>query len=316
MKLGFLTVALGPMPLEAKAEWAAAEGFQALELACWPRRNDRDYSASDLDVATLTQAEADRVRARLDGLGLAVSSLAYYDNNLDRDPAKRAAVNVHVRKTIDAAAMLGVERVGTFVGRNIDRSIEDNFGEFEEVFGGLVAYAGARGVRLMIENCPMTGWQKPGEPGTISFSPELWAEMFRRIPDASFGLNLDPSHLVYQRIDVLPLIPLFRDRIFHVHAKDMRVFEDRFAWYGIFNRQLGVKEWSPLESGFERARMPGLGLVDWEAFLMRLHDNGFDGFVSIEHEDPDYAGSEARIKEGLSLGRAHLIEVGGRFFAA
>lgn len=314
MKLGFLTVSLGPLSLEEKARWAAAQGFQALELACWPRRNDRDYSAADLDVADFPQAEADRVRALLDGLGLAISSLAYYDNNLDRDPDRRASVNAHVRKTIDAAQKLGVERVGTFVGRNIDKSVADNFDEFEAVFSGLVAYAGERGVKLMIENCPMVGWQRANEPGTISFTPELWTEMFRRVPAPNFGLNLDPSHLVFQRIDHLPLIPLFKDRIFHVHAKDMMVFEDRLAWYGVFNRQLRSKEWNPLESGFERARMPGLGLVDWEEFLMKLHDHGFDGFVSIEHEDPDYEGSEAKVKEGLALGYAHLMEVGGRFF--
>jgi sugar phosphate isomerase/epimerase len=312
MKLGFLTVALGPLPLEKKAEWAASQGFQALEIACWPRTNDRDYAASDLDVVDLTKQDADGIRAMMDRHGLEISSLAYYDNNLDRDPVRRAFVNAHVRKVVDAAALLGVERVGTFVGRNIDRSIAANFDAFETVFTGLAAYAEDRGVKLMIENCPMVGWQKPGEPGTISFSPELWAEMFRRVPAQNFGLNLDPSHLVFLRIDYLPLVDRFSDRIFHVHAKDMMVFEDRFRHFGVFNRQLWDR--APETGGFERPRMPGLGLVDWRAFLCRLRDAGYDGYVSIEHEDPDYEGTEAKVKEGLRLGYAHLVQAGGGFF--
>jgi len=312
MKIGFLTVALGALPLEKKAVWAASQGFQTLEIACWPRTNDRDYASSDLDVAHFAKSDADAVHALMARHGLSISSLAYYDNNLDRDPVRRAAVNAHLRKVIDAASLLGVERVGTFVGRNSDKSVADNFDEFESVFSALVAYAGERGVKLMIENCPMVGWQKPGTPGTISFTPELWDEMFRRVPASNFGLNFDPSHLVFQRIDYLPLVDRFADRIFHVHAKDMMVFEDRFRTFGVFNRQLW--ENNPETGGFERPRIPGLGLVDWRAFLCRLRDAGYDGFVSIEHEDPDFEGAEAKVKEGLQLGYAHLVRVGGQFF--
>ncbi|MCX7772062.1 MAG: sugar phosphate isomerase/epimerase, partial [Clostridia bacterium] len=214
MVLGFLTVCLGNMPLKEKAKWAGENGFKALEVACWPRSNDRDYASSDLDVATLTQGEADEIKAYFKEYGLTISSLAYYDNNLDRALNKRAFVNNHVKKCIDAAVMLGVPAVGTFVGRNIDKSIKDNFDEFEVVFKDLVGYAEQRGIKLMIENCPMEGWQMAGVPGTISFTPELWEEMFRRVPNANFGLNFDPSHLLFQLIDYIPLIEKFKDRIF------------------------------------------------------------------------------------------------------
>ncbi len=302
MKIGFLTVCLGGMPLKEKAKWASEAGFRCLEVACWPRENSRDYASSDIDVVNLTQGEADEIKQYMREYGLTISSLAYYDNNLDRDPAKRAFVNGHVRRCIDAAVMLGTDRVGTFVGRNIDKSIADNFDEFEEVFSGLVSYAESRGVRLMIENCPMEGWQMPGVPGTISFTPELWEEMFRRVPSKYFGLNFDPSHLLFQLIDFYALVPKFRDRIFHVHAKDAEFYHDRLKWYGVFNKQLG----NPADGGNWRFRMPSLGQVDWERFLHILKENGYDGELSIEHEDPLYEGSEQKVKEGLEIAYRHL----------
>lgn len=301
MYLGFLTVSMGKMPLKEKAEWAAKNGFKALEVACWPYVNDRDYSACDINVAKLTQQEADEIKAYVKAFGLTISSLAYYDNNLHHDLQTRASVNAHVKKCIDAAVLLGVPAVGTFVGRNIDKSIKDNFDEFEKVFSELVAYAEGKGIKLMIENCPMEGWQAPGLPGTISFTPELWREMFRRVPSKSFGLNYDPSHLRFQLIDYLAPVAEFKDRIFHVHAKDSEVFEDKLAAYGVFNKQLGGEG-----TGYWQFRMPGLGQVDFPALIAALKNVGYEGVLSIEHEDPLYEGSEAKVKEGLLLGREYL----------
>lgn len=300
MYLGFLTACLENIPLKEKAEWASKNGFKALEIACWPKSNDRDYSSCDIDVATLTQKEADEIIAYMKGYGLTMSSLAYYDNNLNCDLEKRALVNNHVMKCIDAAVMLGVPAVGTFTGRNINKSIRDNFDEFEEVFTKIVGYAEKKGIKLMIENCPMEGWQVAGQPGTISFTPELWEEMFKRIPNKNFGLNYDPSHLRFQLMDYIAPIATFKDRIFHVHAKDMAVSDDKLAYYGVFDRQLGEGE------GYWSARMPGLGQVKFGDMIKALRDVGYDGVVSIEHEDQQYEGSEAKVKEGLQLGRQFL----------
>lgn len=306
MYLGFLTVCLGNMPLKEKAKWASENGFKSLEIACWPKDNTRDYSASDIDVENLTPEEAEEIKKYFKEYGLTISSLAYYDNNLDRDPEKRKFINNHLKKCIDAAKMLGTDMVGTFVGRNIEKSIKDNFDEFERVFTDIISYAEDKGIKIIIENCPMEGWQVPGLPGTISFTPELWEEMFRRIPSKNFGLNLDPSHLVWQFIDYIDVIPEFKDRIFHVHAKDTEVFEDKFKRYGVFNRQLYTGTHG--EFGYWRYRMPGMGNVDWGKFIKALKDNGYDGVISIEHEDPLYEGSEEKVKEGLLLGLKHLSQ--------
>ena len=301
MYLGFLTVCLGKMPLKEKAEWAAKNGFKALEVACWPNQNDRDYSSCDIDVEKLTQKEAEEIKAYINALGLTISSLAYYDNNLDHNLQKRAFINDHVKKCIDAAVLLNVPAVGTFVGRNTDKRIKDNFDEFEIVFGKLAAYAEKKDIKLLIENCPMEGWQVPGLPGTISFTPELWREMFKRVPNKNFGLNYDPSHLRFQLIDYIAPVAEFKDRIFHVHAKDSEVFEEKLAAYGVFNKQLDGEG-----TGYWQFRMPGLGQVDFPGFIKALKDIGYDGVLSIEHEDPLYEGSEEKVKEGLILGREYL----------
>ncbi len=292
---------LGNMPLEEKAKWAAKNGFKSLEVACWPYENDRDYSSCDIDVANLDEREAERIKEYIGEYGLRISSLAYYDNNLHHDPQERAFINNHVKKCIDAAVMLGVPMVGTFVGRNINKSIKDNFDEFELVFKELVSYAEKKGIKLIIENCPMEGWQLPGQPGTISFTPELWREMFRRVPNKNFGLNYDPSHLRFQLIDYIAPIAEFKDRIFHVHAKDSEVFEDKLAEYGVFNKQLDGEG-----TGYWQFRMPGMGQVDFQAFIKALKENGYDDVISIEHEDPMYEGSEKKVKEGLLIGKRHL----------
>lgn len=301
MYLGFLTVCLGKMPLEKKAEWAAKNGFKSLEVACWPHVSDRDYSSCDIDVANLDESEAKRIKGYIGKYGLKISSLAYYDNNLHHDPQERAFINNHVKKCIDAAVMLDVPMVGTFAGRNINKSIKDNFDEFELVFKELVSYAEKKGIKLIIENCPMEGWQLPGQPGTISFTPELWREMFRRVPNRNFGLNYDPSHLRFQLIDYIAPIAEFKDRIFHIHAKDSEVFEDKLAEYGVFNKQLDGEG-----TGYWQFRMPGMGQIDFQAFIKALKENGYDGVISIEHEDPMYEGSEEKVKEGLLIGKRNL----------
>ena len=304
MKIGFLTGCLKNMPLFEKAEFAHAAGFEALEISCWPEQNDRDYSGNDIDVANLTPEKAKEISDKMQALELEISSLAYYDNTLSANPEERAAVNAHIHKVIDAAQMLGVKRVGVFAGRDISKDIAGNFDEFERIFTGLVDYAEQRGVMLMIENCQMHGWLEPDKPGTISYSPELWREMFRRVPSRNFGLNYDPSHLHVMLMDYMQCLEGFEDRVVHLHAKDAEVFADKVAQYGVYNGQFGDSFW--------RYRMPSLGQVDWEKLLEHLQSHEYDYVVSIEHEDPLYSGNLEQVKEGLVLGLNYLKRVLGK----
>ena len=197
MKLGFLSACMPERPLEEIARWASQHGFEALELAAWPRIGDRPFTASHIAADSFDEAEAERVRTALADNGLELSALAYYDNNLEPDADERAAILTHLRACVDAAATLGCPAVGTFIGRDPARSVADNLREAERVFPPLVEYAGERGVKLMIENCVMEGWHPDGYPGNLAYSPELWEWMF----GLGLYLNFDPLHLVWMGID-------------------------------------------------------------------------------------------------------------------
>jgi len=304
MKVGFLTVALGKMSFEEIVSWANENGFEALEVAAWPIVNERDFSSTTIDVENFDAKRADEIKKLLDKHNLMISSLAYYDNNLDADLKKRKRINEHLKKVIDAANLLKVELVGTFIGRDITKSVEENFKEFEKVFRPLISYAESKNVRLMIENCPMVGWQQPEKVGNIFYSPQLWREIFRIAPD-SFGLNYDPSHLYWLGIDYVKVIQEFKDRIFHVHAKDVEIDDsllDDQGIFGHFGTNLHGKSWWIY-------RLPGFGEIDWEEFILALKKIGYDFVISIEHEDPVWFGTTEKSKVGLKMGLKHLASL-------
>jgi sugar phosphate isomerase/epimerase len=300
MKLGLLTAAFPDEPLDAVADWAAANGFDTLEVACWPVAEGavRRYAGvSHIDVARLDAAGARAVVAGLDARGLSISALAYYPNPLDPDPAARDAAAAHLRRVIDAAQLLGVPTVGTFIGRDRTRSVADNLAVFDTVWPPLVAYAGERGVNVAIENCPMifSGDEWPGGHN-LAYSPAIWRELFRRIPDANFGLNFDPSHLVWQRIDVERAVHEFGERFLHTHGKDLEVDADGLYDHGVMSA--GV--------GWQVPRLCGLGQVDWSRYFAALYGVGYDGVVSIEHEDRRFEGSVELVRRGFLIARDTL----------
>jgi sugar phosphate isomerase/epimerase len=297
MKLGFFTAALGQLSLEQVADWAAANGFEALEVACWPSgagTNRRYAGVCHIDVETLDQAGADAISAMIAARRLSISSLGFYPNNLDPDLEMRAAAHAHLKKVIDAAQKLGVGVVGTFVGRDKTKSVPENLAIFSEVWPELVQYAGERGIKIAIENCPMIFSYDEWPGGTnLASTPAIWREMFRIIPDANFGLNLDPSHLVWQMIDYERCVYDFRERIFHAHAKDMEIRRDGLYEHGVLS--LGM--------GWQVPRLPGLGEVRWDRFIAALYAVGYDSVLSIEHEDRRFEGSEELVKRGFLIAR-------------
>ena len=292
MKLGFLTACLPDRPLDRIASWAAENGFEALEVAAWPRLGNRPFTASHIDVENF---DADKVRTLFDRHGLALTSLAFYDNNLHPDPDERAAINKHVLACIDAAAELGVPTVGTFVGRDPTKPVAENLREAEKLFARLVDRAGERGVKIVIENCVMEGWHPDGYPGNLAYSPELWEWMF----GLGLYLNFDPSHLVWMGIDPVEALRPYVDRVGHAQAKDIEVFPERRNRYGWPGRALERPD--PWDVGWWRYRVPGLGQVDWTRVVDTLYEGAFDVVLSVEHEDPVWGGTEERIKTGLRV---------------
>lgn len=295
VQLGLLTAAFPELSLAEVAAWAAATGFETLEVAAWPAASaaERRYSGvSHLDVETLDDAGARAVNELLAGHGLTISALAYYPNNLHPDPAVRAEAHEHLRKTIVAAQRLGVDVVGTFVGRDPRRNEPENLAVFREVWPPLVRFAAEHGVRIAIENCPMLFSLDEWPGGTnLAYSPALWRELFAAIPDEHFGLNLDPSHLVWQLIDAERAVREFAPRILHVHAKDLEIDRDGLYEHGVMSAG----------RGWQVPRIPGLGEVRWDRFLAALYRAGYDGAVSVEHEDRAFEGSEELVKRGFEI---------------
>ncbi|HEX6601516.1 MAG TPA: sugar phosphate isomerase/epimerase [Solirubrobacterales bacterium] len=301
MKLGLLTACLPEWPLERIAEWAGEHGYETLEIAAWPSLGDRPFTATHLAADRFDAAEAERVRTALGQNGLGLSALAYYDNNLHPDEAVREEIHGHVRACIDAAAELGGVPVGTFIGRDPGRTVSENLRQAEQVFPPLVDYAGERGVKLMIENCVMEGWHPDGAPGNLAYSPELWEWMF----GMGLYLNFDPSHLLWLGIDPVEALRPYVDRVAHAHAKDAEVFPAERNRFGFFGK-LGDRDRDPWDMGWWRYRLPGSGEVDFRRYVDTLYEGGFEGVLSVEHEDPIWGGSEEKILRGLEIGHANL----------
>jgi sugar phosphate isomerase/epimerase len=298
MKLGLMTAAFPNSSLEEIAEWAAQNGYDALEIACWPAadpsKRRRYGGVCHIDVATLDAERAASILEMVRGHGLEISGLGYYPNPMDADAVVRAEVHDHLKRVIDAAALLDVGIVGTFLGRDTTKTVAQNVAIIAEVWRPLVDYAGQLGQKIAIENCPMIfRYEDPSGGTNLATSPAMWRAMFEAIPDKHFGLNFDPSHLLWEFIDYERAVYEFADRIFHVQAKDMEVRREGLYEHGVMSQ--GV--------GWQIPRLPGLGEVRWNRFLSALYAIGFDGTVAVEHEDAAFEGSTELVARGFVLAR-------------
>ncbi|MGD9093757.1 MAG: sugar phosphate isomerase/epimerase [Anaerolineales bacterium] len=296
MKLGVMTAAFPGKSLEEVASWAAENEFDTLELACWPvgKATRRYAGVTTIDVTDFDAAKAKEVQAILDNYGLSISSLGYYPNPLDPDPAMREEVIGHLKKVILAAEMLGVSIVGTFVGKDKNKTVPANLEDYAKIWPPIVQFAAEHQVKIAIENCPMI-FSYDEWPGgnNLAINPAIWKEMWEIIPDENFGLNLDPSHLIYQMIDYQRVVYEFKDKIFHVHAKDLEIDYEGLYQNGILSQGMG----------WQVPRLPGLGDVDWGKFISALYRVGYDFVISIEHEDRAFEATEELVERGFLLSR-------------
>ena len=307
MKLSYLTACFNNLSLEEKVKFAAEQKFDAIELSCWPVANDRDYSSTDIDVSKFDSKTKEDILKLTGENNIEIASLAYYDNCLHPDTSIRENNVKHLYNVIETAGKLGVKFVGAFAGRNLDLSFEENFTEFEKIFPNIVKYAADRNVNLLIENCSMPGWHREGWGATISYSPELWDRMFEIIPDENFGLNFDPSHLIWLGVDYIKALIDYKERVLYFHAKDTKIFEEKRSYYSIFGKQLDREnEW---DYGWWQHKIPGAGSIDWQKIYQTLREIGYDGYVSIEHEDLNYSENDEAIKLGLMKGKAFLDSI-------
>ena len=298
MQLGFVSAIFGDLTLDEVFAFAADEGFGCVELMCWPPGGaDRRYAGvTHVDVTSLNDEQAGRIRDLAQKSGVAISGLGYYPNPLHPDADHRQRVVGHLKKVIEASPRLGVSVVNTFIGRDPRKSVPDNWPMLEQVWPGIMQVAEAANVNIGIENCPML-FSYDEWPGgaNLATTPAIWAEMFAKLPSPRLGLNFDPSHLIWQHIDPVRCVRHFGKRFVHFHAKDTRIDGDSIYRHGI----MGL--------GWHTPKIPGLGDVPWGPLFSALTDVGYKGAVCIEVEDRAFEGSIEKRRESLIISRRYLL---------
>ena len=299
MKLGFVSAILDNALFEEVIDTAADLGYECVEVACWPKEKaTRRYAGvTHINIEELDDEKINYIKEYCKNKGVEISALAYYPNTLDSDLEKRSAYIEHLCNMIKAAPKLGVNTITSFIGRMQDKTVEENLEEFKKVWTPIIKLAEENKVKIAIENCPMlfTADQWPGGQN-LATTPAIWRKMFSMIPSDNFGLNYDPSHFVWQNIDYIKPLYEFKDKIFHVHYKDIKVYKDKLDNVGIMAY--------PLE--YMSPKLPGLGDVDWGKYVSALTDIGYKGNTCIEVEDKAFEGSHEEVIKSLVLSYKYM----------
>jgi sugar phosphate isomerase/epimerase len=296
MKLGFLTAPLPDMALGDIAAWAAANGFESLEIACWPpaKGPTRRYAGtSHIDVTDLPESRASEIVDEVASHGLSISGLGFYPNPMHPDPEVREAAIAHQKLVIEACAKMKVPFFNTFMGGDSSLHVDANWERALEIWPPIVEHAKAHGVRITIENCPMIfSFDEWPAGNNIAWSPYIWRRITGEWGD-TVGLNYDPSHLVWLMIDQERFIREFASHIWHVQAKDVEINRDGLYERGSLSGGIG----------WQIPRLPGLGEAPWGRIFAALWRAGYDGDVIIEHEDRDFEGTNELVQRGFLLAR-------------
>jgi sugar phosphate isomerase/epimerase len=290
MKFGFVTAILPELSFDNVLNFARHEGFSTVEVMCWPvGKAERKYAGvTHIDVTALSKSQAQEILGHCQDQGVGISALGYYPNMLDPDAAVSRAAVAHFKKVIAAAPKLGVNLVTGFVGRDWTKTVDENWPRFLKIWQPIIKYAEDHGVKIGIENCPMSFTRDEWPAGkNLMTTPAIWRRAFNDIDSASFGLNYDPSHFILQDMDPLSPLAEFKSKLFHVHAKDVKINRAALNEVGRFDFPL---QW-------HQPRIPGYGDINWAAFMAELMRIGYDGPLCIEVEDDTFGKTlEGRMK--------------------
>ncbi|WP_254512343.1 sugar phosphate isomerase/epimerase family protein [Anatilimnocola floriformis] len=305
MKLGFVSAILADLSFEEVLQFAALHDYDCVEVMCWPvSKAERRYAGvTHIDVTNFDEQQAAEVKKVISASRVEVSALGYYPNALSPNADEAAKSVEHLKKLIAAAPLLGLNTVNTFIGRDWTKSVDDNWPRLLETWRPLVKLAEQHHVRIGIENCPMS-FTKDEWPGgkNIATSPKIWRRLFADLASPNIGLNYDPSHMIWQQMDYTRPMRDFKDRLFHIHAKDVRVDTDKLNDVGILAH--------PNE--YHIPKLPGLGDVDWGRFFAALSETGYRGPVCVEVEDRAYEDSLASRQRALKQSAIYLRQFIGR----
>ncbi len=300
LDLGFVSAILPNKNLDEVLAFAQKEHFACVEVMCWPSENadTRRYAGvSHISVDALSHDELLALKDKLANQPVKISALGYYPNPMDPDEKQASFYRNHIKKVIKAASILGIGNVNTFVGRDFTKNIDYNISKFKEVWPEIIDLADSLNIKIGIENCPMffSDDEWPGGKN-LATTPKIWDQLFSIIPSDNFGLNYDPSHMVWQMMDYLYPIYAYKEKLHHIHLKDVKVYPDKLNQVGILA--------NPLE--YHSPKIPGLGDINWGSFISALNDVRYRGPIVIEVEDKAYEGSDDDIVKAIRSARNHL----------
>ena len=300
LDLGFVSAILPNKNLDEVLAFAQKEHFACVEVMCWPSENadTRRYAGvSHISVDALSHVELLALKDKLANQPVKISALGYYPNPMDPDEKQASFFRNHIKKVIKAASVLGIGNVNTFIGRDFTKNIDYNISKFKEVWPEIIDLADSLNIKIGIENCPMffSDDEWPGGKN-LATTPKIWDQLFSIIPSNNFGLNYDPSHMVWQMMDYLYPIYAYKEKLHHIHLKDVKVYHDKLNQVGILA--------NPLE--YHSPKIPGLGDINWGSFISALNDVRYRGPIVIEVEDKAYEGSDDDIVKAIRSARNHL----------
>lgn len=299
MKLGLVSAILDQSNFEEMIDYVSECGLECVEVACWPAgKVERRYAGvSHIDVDSLTDDKVNHILEYAKSRSVSISALGYYPNPLDANAEKSEVAIKHLYKLIDAAEKLNVNTVTTFIGRDQNKTISQNLELVKEKWIPLVKYAESKKVKIAIENCPML-FSEDEWPGgqNLMTTPDIWRKVFEILDSENIGLNYDPSHFVWQGIDYIKPLYEFKDKIFHVHYKDIKVYRDKL-------NQVGYMA-TPLQ--FMAPKLPGLGDIDWGKYVSALTDINYKGYTCIEVEDKAFEDTYENVKKSILISTTYL----------
>lgn len=304
MQLGFVSAILPNESLEQLFATAVTIGYKYIEVMCWPpSQAERRYAGvTHIDVLSLDNARVASIKNLVQTTGVQISGLGYYPNCLSPDLSEAERSVEHLMQVIRAAPKLGLTQVNTFIGRDFTKGVDDNWNRLLTTWKPIVDLAEKCNVRIGIENCPMLFGDDEWPGGkNIATSPAIWRRLFNDLGSPNLGLNYDPSHMVFQCMDYLNPMREFIDRIFHIHAKDVRIDRHKLNDVGVFAHP----------KLYHTPKLPGLGEINWGQFFSVLGDAGYQGPVCVEVEDRIYEGTVAARVESLAQSYRYLSQFVG-----
>jgi sugar phosphate isomerase/epimerase len=311
MRIGVYSDSLPHLDRRALFAWCAERGIADIELGVgawgpWPRPH--------LDLATIGERkERDRLAGELREFGMRLSAVNAAGNLLHPDPAKRSDHQARFRAAVDLAVALGVERVVTMSGCPAGAG-----GGALSIFPSWATSADDEKIfAWQMENEVIPFWRGTSDwlakeapkvmvcfelhPGVTIFSAAGFQALAPHV-GRNIGLNLDPSHFWWQGIDPVTVVEALGDRIGHMHGKDTLLYPERIRKQGVLHF---APPTDPTQAPWHFVSVgDGHDDATWTRLLRAVRAAGYDGVISIEHEDPRYDGEEGTARSLAGLQRA------------